>query len=105
MSRIPVADPPCALARRHRHGSIDPEGLLGRGRRDIDAERAARRCIVQAAEGGGSADQRLGEYVDARRVGDATVTVVSDGTFPGFRFVPWLQAPAAEVRGAVPEAD
>jgi glyoxylase-like metal-dependent hydrolase (beta-lactamase superfamily II) len=41
-------------------------------------------------------------YVDSRRVGDATVTIISDGTL---RWAPQLSAPEAEWRRAMPEAD
>src|SRR5207247_4151670 len=41
-------------------------------------------------------------YVDSRRVGDATVTIISDGTL---HWAPQLQAPEAEWRRAMPEAD
>jgi glyoxylase-like metal-dependent hydrolase (beta-lactamase superfamily II) len=60
---------------------------------------------VLALEGRGSGDQLPAAYVDTRRVGEATVTIISDGTLPGFPFVAWLRAPAAAVRRAVPEAD
>src|SRR5438132_13775139 len=43
------------------------------------------------------------EYVSSRRIGDATVTVISDGEFPDFPLVWWLRRPDAEVRSAVPE--
>jgi glyoxylase-like metal-dependent hydrolase (beta-lactamase superfamily II) len=41
-------------------------------------------------------------YINTRRIGDATVTLISEGTFP------WaleLQAPEAAWRGAMPEVD
>ena len=41
-------------------------------------------------------------YVDSRRVGDATVTVISDGQL---HWAPQLSAPEAEWRRAMPEAD
>jgi glyoxylase-like metal-dependent hydrolase (beta-lactamase superfamily II) len=41
-------------------------------------------------------------YVDSRRVGDATVTIICDGTL---RWAPQLSAPEAEWRRAMPEAD
>jgi glyoxylase-like metal-dependent hydrolase (beta-lactamase superfamily II) len=44
----------------------------------------------------------MDRYVDSRRVGDATVTIVSDGTL---RWAPQLSAPEAEWRRAMPEAD
>jgi glyoxylase-like metal-dependent hydrolase (beta-lactamase superfamily II) len=44
----------------------------------------------------------MDRYVDSRRVGDATVTIVSDGTL---RWAPQLSAPEADWRRAMPEAD
>jgi len=44
------------------------------------------------------------EYIAARRIGDATVTVINDGVFDAIPLIPWMQAPAAAVRRAVPEA-
>ena len=41
-------------------------------------------------------------FVDTRRFGDATVTILSDG---GFRWAPALSAPEAEWRRAMPEAN
>src|SRR5204863_5823744 len=41
-------------------------------------------------------------YVDSRRIGDATVTIISDGTL---HWAPALSAPEAEWRRAMPEAD
>src|SRR5436309_13388512 len=41
-------------------------------------------------------------YVDSRRVGDATVTIICDGML---RWAPQLSAPEAEWRRAMPEAD
>ena len=42
------------------------------------------------------------DYVASRRVGDATITVVSEGVLP---WAPELQAPEEEWRRAMPEAD
>jgi len=44
----------------------------------------------------------MDRYVDSRRVGDATVTIISDGTL---HWAPQLSAPEAEWRRAMPEAD
>lgn len=44
----------------------------------------------------------LSEYVGSRRIGEATVTVIRDGTFP---WAPRMQAPEAEWRRAMPEAN
>ena len=44
----------------------------------------------------------LSEYVASRRMGEATVTVIRDGTFP---WAPRMQAPEAEWRRAMPEAN
>ncbi len=48
------------------------------------------------------APEAAASYVASRRVGDATITVISEGTFP---WNPELQAPEAEWRRAMPEAD
>ena len=45
------------------------------------------------------------EYVATRRIGDATVTLINDGVFDAIPLIPWMDAPAAAVRRAVPEAD
>ena len=45
------------------------------------------------------------EYVATRRIGDATVTLINDGVFDAIPLIPWMDAPADEVRRAVPEAD
>ncbi len=49
--------------------------------------------------------QSAAEYVATRRIGDATVTLVNDGVFDAIPLVPWMDAPADEVRRAVPDAD
>lgn len=41
-------------------------------------------------------------YVDTRRIGDTTVSIVLDGSF---RWAPDIQVPEAEWRRAIPEAD
>ncbi len=46
-----------------------------------------------------------GEYIAARRIGDATVTLINDGVFGAIPLVPWMQVPADEVRREMPEAD
>lgn len=43
-----------------------------------------------------------GEYVTSRRVGDATVSVINEGTL---YWAPELTAPEEEWRRAIPEAD
>ena len=48
------------------------------------------------------ADWPTAAFVDTRRVGDATVDVLSDG---GFSWAPELSAPEAEWRRAMPEAN
>jgi glyoxylase-like metal-dependent hydrolase (beta-lactamase superfamily II) len=50
----------------------------------------------------GGGDWPTAAFVDTRRVGDATVSVVSDG---GFTWAPQLSAPEAEWRRAMPEAN
>ena len=45
------------------------------------------------------------DYVATRRIGDATVTLINDGIFDAIPLIPWMDAPAAAVRRAVPEAD
>ncbi len=49
--------------------------------------------------------QATEEYIATRRIGDATVTLINDGIFDAIPLIPWMDAPAAEVRRAVPEAD
>jgi glyoxylase-like metal-dependent hydrolase (beta-lactamase superfamily II) len=49
--------------------------------------------------------QSAAEYVATRRIGDATVTLVNDGVFDAIPLIPWMDAPADEVRRAVPDAD
>jgi len=49
--------------------------------------------------------QATEEYVSTRRIGDARVTLINDGIFDAIPLIPWMDAPAAEVRRAVPEAD
>lgn len=44
-------------------------------------------------------------YIAARRIGDATVTLINDGIFGAIPLIPWMQAPTDQVRRAVPEAD
>jgi glyoxylase-like metal-dependent hydrolase (beta-lactamase superfamily II) len=47
-------------------------------------------------------DQATSQYVTARQIGEATVTLINDGTL---RWNPQLLAPEAEVRQATPEAE
>jgi glyoxylase-like metal-dependent hydrolase (beta-lactamase superfamily II) len=49
--------------------------------------------------------QTTEDYVATRRIGDATVTLINDGVFDAIPLIPWMDAPAAAVRRAVPEAD
>jgi glyoxylase-like metal-dependent hydrolase (beta-lactamase superfamily II) len=42
------------------------------------------------------------QFVDSRRIGDATITIISEGILP---WAPRLQVPEAEWRRAMPEAD
>src|SRR5438093_8648931 len=55
-----------------------------------------------AAGGHAMNDSRGGRYADSRQVGDATVTIISDGVL---HWAPQMQAPEAEWRRAMPEAD
>ena len=45
------------------------------------------------------------EYVAQRRIGDADVTVISDGELPALPLVAFMRRPDAELRRAVPELD
>jgi glyoxylase-like metal-dependent hydrolase (beta-lactamase superfamily II) len=49
--------------------------------------------------------QATEDYVATRRIGDATVMLINDGIFDAIPLIPWMDAPAAAVRHAVPEAD
>ena len=51
------------------------------------------------------ATETTADYVATRRIGDATVTLINDGVFDAIPLIPWMDAPAAAVRRAVPEAD
>src|SRR5438093_2409914 len=55
-----------------------------------------------AAGGHAMNDSRGGRYADSRQVGDARVTIISDGVL---HWAPQLQAPEAEWRRAMPDAD
>ncbi len=44
-------------------------------------------------------------YITARRIGDATVTLINDGVLGAIPLIPWMQAPPDEVRREAPEAD
>jgi glyoxylase-like metal-dependent hydrolase (beta-lactamase superfamily II) len=46
--------------------------------------------------------QEPSSYITSRRIGDATVTIISEGELP---WAPELSAPEAEWRQAIPEAD
>ncbi len=44
-------------------------------------------------------------FVSSRRIGEAIVTIIRDGTFGAVPLVPWLQVPEEEARRAMPEAN
>src|SRR5579859_6401346 len=45
------------------------------------------------------------EFVSSRRIGDATVTIIRDGTFGAVPLVPWLQVPEEQARQVLPRAN
>jgi glyoxylase-like metal-dependent hydrolase (beta-lactamase superfamily II) len=51
------------------------------------------------------AQQPDAEFVSSRRIGEATVTIIRDGTFGAVPLVPWLQVPEAQARQVLPQAN
>ena len=49
--------------------------------------------------------QSSAEFVSSRRIGDATVTIIRDGTFGAVPLVAWFQVPEGQVRAAMPGAN
>jgi hypothetical protein len=44
-------------------------------------------------------------FVSSRRIGEATVTIIRDGTFGAVPLVPWLQVPEEQARQVLPRAN
>src|SRR5262249_20765479 len=109
-----TATPHAAPAEREGADVLDPPGrAVPAGRLGLAHHLGEQARVEAVAEFGtltpyftctisSEREDRMAEHVSARALGDATVAAISDGVGP---WAPQLQAPEAEWRREVPEAD